>query len=57
MKQIEKVRHLFIDVSPIERLLEFSTPYYPVVSEVLDIVYEKKIKKIVSSMTLHRLAF
>lgn len=57
MKQIEKIRHLFIDVSPIERLLEFSTPYYPVVSEVLDIVYEKKIKMIVSSMTLHRVAF
>ena len=41
MKRIEKIRHLFIDVSPIERLLEFSTPYYPVVSGVLDIVYEK----------------
>lgn len=57
MKRIEKIRHLFIDVSPIERLLEFSTPYYPVVSGVLDTVYEKKIKMIVSPLTLQRVSY
>lgn len=56
MNRIEKIRHLFLDASPIERLLDFNTPYYPVVSEVLDIVYEKKIKMFVSPLTLQRVA-
>ena len=56
MKRIEKIRHLFLDVGPIDRLLEFSTPYYPIVSRVLDLVYEKKIQMHASPLTLQHVA-
>ncbi|WP_073188376.1 hypothetical protein [Fibrobacter sp. UWP2] len=52
IKPIEQSRLMFLDSGPLVRLLQMHADYYPVVSGVLDFVYEKNIQVIVSSITL-----
>ena len=49
---IEQSRILFLDSGPLIRLLQMNAEYYPVVSGVLDLAYEKNIQILVSSVTL-----
>ncbi|WP_407443410.1 type II toxin-antitoxin system VapC family toxin [Fibrobacter sp.] len=51
-KAIEKSRMLFLDTSAIVRLLQMHPDYYPVVSNILDMAYEKNVQILVSSVTL-----
>lgn len=53
---IEKSRILFLDTEPLIRLLQMHPDYYPVVSGVLDRVYEKNIQVMVSSVTLFEIS-
>lgn len=52
IKSIEQSRFLFLDSGPLVRLLQMHPDYYPVVSNVLDFVYEKNIQVLTSSVTL-----
>lgn len=52
IRSIEQSRILFLDSGPLVRLLQMHQDYYPVVSAVLDMVYEKNIQVLVSSVTL-----
>lgn len=52
IKSLEQSRFLFLDSGPLVRLLQMHPDYYPVVSGVLDFVYEKNIQIVVSSITL-----
>ena len=56
MKRIENSRILFLDEMPIRRLLEFRSDYYPIMLQILDVVYERKIQMIASPVTLVDLA-
>ncbi len=49
---IEKSRVLFLDSGPVVRLLQMHPDFYPAVSGVLDMVYEKNVQVLVSSITL-----
>lgn len=55
-KTIEKSRVLFLDTGAIVRLLQMHPDYYPVVSSILDMVYEKNIQILVSSVTLFEIS-
>ena len=52
IKSIENSRILFLDSGPLVRLLQMHPDYYPVVSGVLDGVYENNIQVLVSTVTL-----
>ncbi len=52
IKSIEQSRILFLDSGPLVRLLQMHPDYYPVVSDVLDGVYENNVQVLVSSVTL-----
>ena len=52
VKSIEQSRILFLDSGPLVRLLQMHPDYYPVVSGVLDNVYENNVQVLVSSVTL-----
>ena len=52
IKSIEQSRILFLDSGPLVRLLQMHPDYYPVVSGVLDGVYENNVQVLVSSVTL-----
>ena len=52
IKSIEQSRILFLDSGPLIRLLQMHPDYYPVVSGVLDGVYENNMQVLVSSVTL-----
>lgn len=43
---------MFLDSGPLVRLLQMHPDYYPVVSGVLDTVYENNVQVLVSSVTL-----
>lgn len=53
---IEKSRLMFLDSGSLVRLLQMHPDYYPVVSSVLDMVYEKNIQILVSSVTLFEIS-
>ena len=55
-KAIEQSRILFLDTTALIRLLQMNSDYYPVVSEVLDFVYEKNITVLTSSVTLYEIS-
>lgn len=48
----KSTRLLFLDTLPILRLLEFHPDYYPVLSSLLDKIYEKNIPMIVTPLSL-----
>ena len=52
IKSIEQSRILFLDSGPLVRLLQMHPDYYPIVSGVLDGVYENNVQVLVSSVTL-----
>lgn len=56
IKSIEQSRILFLDSGPLVRLLQMHPDFYPAVSGVLDLVYEKNIQVLVSSVTLFELS-
>lgn len=53
IKSIEQSRFLFLDSGPLIRLLQMHGDFYPVVSEVLDYVYERNVQVLVSVVTLY----
>lgn len=56
MIRIQKSRILFLDVGPIQKLLQADSEIYPVVSAVLDMAYEKHLQMVVSPMTLYEIS-
>lgn len=52
IKSIDQSRILFLDSGPLVRLLQMHPDYYPIVSGVLDGVYENNVQVLVSSVTL-----
>lgn len=55
-KAIEKSRMLFLDSGAVVRLLQMHPDFYPIVSGILDMVYEKNIQVLVSSVTLFEIS-
>lgn len=53
---IEQSRILFLDSGPLVRLLQMHPDFYPAVSGVLDMVYEKNMQVLVSSVTLFEIS-
>jgi hypothetical protein len=56
IRSIEQSRMLFLDSGPLVRLLQMHPDFYPAVSGVLDMVYEKNIQVLVSSVTLFEIS-
>lgn len=56
MRRVEKSRILFLDVGVVLKLLQFDGDDYPVISRVLDLVYEKQIQMVVSPITFHEVS-
>lgn len=52
----KSARLLYLDTLPILRLLEFHADYYPALLRLLDVVYERRIQMITSSLTLMEVA-
>lgn len=57
MQRIEKARLLFLDSSPIQKLLQADMDIFPVISKVLDVAYEKNLQMVVSPITLHEISY
>lgn len=53
---IEKSRVLFLDSGPVVRLLQMHPDFYPAVSGILDMAYEKNVQVLLSSVTLFEIA-
>lgn len=53
---IEKSRVLFLDSGPVVRLLQMHPDFYPAISGVLDMIYEKNVQILVSSVTLFEIS-
>lgn len=56
INSIEQSRILFLDSGPLVRLLQMHSDFYPAVSGVLDMVYEKNMQVLVSSVTLFEIS-
>lgn len=56
MRRVEKSRILFLDTGVILKLLQFDPEDYPVISRVLDLVYEKQIQMVVSPISFHEVS-
>ena len=56
INSIEQSRILFLDSGPLVRLLQMHPDFYPAVSGVLDMVYEKNIQVLVSFVTLFEIS-
>ena len=56
IRSIEQSRMLFLDSGPLVRLLQMHPDFYPAVSGVLDMVYDKNIQVLVSSVTLFEIS-
>ncbi len=56
INSIEQSRILFLDSGPLVRLLQMHPDFYPAVSGVLDMVYEKNMQVLVSSVTLFEIS-
>jgi len=49
---IEKSRVLFLDSGPVVRMLQMHPDFYPAVSGILDMAYEKNVQVLLSAVTL-----
>ena len=56
IRDIAQSRILFLDSGPLVRLLQMHPDFYPAVSGVLDMVYEKNIQVLVSPVTLFEIS-
>ena len=56
IRDIAQSRVLFVDSGPLVRLLQMHPDFYPAVSGVLDMVYEKNVQVLVSSVTSFEIA-
>lgn len=56
IRDIGQSRILFLDSGPLVRLLQMHPDFYPAVSGVLDMVYEKNVQVLVSSITLFEIS-
>lgn len=56
IRDIGQSRVLFLDTGPLVRLLQMHPDFYPAVSGVLDMVYEKNLLILVSSVTLFEIS-
>ena len=56
IRDIGQSRVLFLDSGPLVRLLQMHPDYYPAVSGVLDMVYEKNVQVLVSPITLFEIS-
>lgn len=56
IRDIAQSRILFLDSGPLVRLLQMHPDFYPAVSGVLDMVYEKNVQVLVSSVTLFEIS-
>ena len=56
IRDIGQSRVLFLDSGPLVRLLQMHPDFYPAVSGVLDMVYEKNVQVLVSSVTLYEIS-
>lgn len=56
IRDIGQSRILFLDSGPLVRLLQMHPDYYPAVSGILDMAYEKNVQVLVSSVTLFEIA-
>ena len=56
IRDIGQSRVLFLDSGPLVRLLQMHPDFYPAVSGVLDMVYEKNVQVLVSSVTLFEIS-
>ncbi|MBR4784853.1 MAG: PIN domain-containing protein [Fibrobacter sp.] len=52
IRDIAQSRVLFLDSGPLVRLLQMHPDFYPAVSGVLDMAYEKNVQVLVSAVTL-----
>ena len=52
IRDIGQSRILFLDSGPLVRLLQMHPDFYPAVSGVLDMAYEKNVQVLVSAVTL-----
>ena len=52
IRDIGQSRILFLDSGPLVRLLQMHPDFYPAVSGILDMAYEKNVQVLVSSITL-----
>ena len=55
-RPVEQSRMLFLDSGVLVRLLQMHPDYYPVVSSVLDLAYERNATVLVSQVTLYELS-
>ena len=56
IRDIGQSRVLFLDTGPLVRLLQMHPDFYPAVSGVLDMVYDKNIQVFVSPVTLFEIS-
>lgn len=56
IRDIGQSRILFLDSGPLVRLLQMHPDFYPAVSGILDMAYEKNVQVLVSSITLFEIA-
>ena len=56
IRDIGQSRVLFLDTDPLVRLLQMHSDFYPAVSGVLDMVYEKNLQVLLSSVTLFEIS-
>ena len=56
IRDIGQSRILFLDSGPLVRLLQMHPDFYPAVSGILDMAYEKNVQVLVSSVTLFEIA-
>lgn len=56
IREVGQSRILFLDTGPLVRLLQMHPDFYPAVSGVLDMVYEKNIQVLVSPVTLFEIS-
>ncbi len=56
IRDIGQSRVLFLDSGPLVRLLQMHPDFYPAVSGILDMAYEKNVQVLVSSVTLYEVS-
>ena len=56
IRDIGQSRVLFLDSGPLVRLLQMHPDFYPAVSGILDMAYEKNVQVLVSSVTLYEIS-
>ena len=56
IRDIGQSRVLFLDSGPLVRLLQMHPDFYPAVSGILDMAYEKNVQVLVSSVTLFEIS-